>query len=134
MFLSTYAHYRTSTEEPATDQQLKARHRALWASGGYPAVAVELIPTLGSTLVEACGVRAGQRVLDVAVGRAPVLDAAAAEARRLNSSATAMNARRRRSSIESGAGGSASTVPSSTGSIVTGPAGSGGARDASPWC
>ena len=51
-----------------TDQQLKAKHRALWASGDYPAVAEELIPDLGSTLVDACGVRAGQRVLDVAAG------------------------------------------------------------------
>ena len=50
------------------DQQLKAKHRALWASGDYPAVAAELIPALGPTLVQACGVRAGQRVLDVGAG------------------------------------------------------------------
>jgi len=57
----------TSTTATA-DQQLKAKHRALWASGDYPAVAAELIPTLGPVLVDACGVRAGQRVLDVAAG------------------------------------------------------------------
>lgn len=28
------------------DRQLKANHRALWASGDSPAVAAELIPTL----------------------------------------------------------------------------------------
>jgi ubiquinone/menaquinone biosynthesis C-methylase UbiE len=58
----------TSTVERHTDRELKAKHRALWASGDYPAVAAELIPTLGPELVRACGVRAGQRVLDVAAG------------------------------------------------------------------
>jgi ubiquinone/menaquinone biosynthesis C-methylase UbiE len=58
----------TSTIDQTADQALKAKHRALWASGDYPAVAAELIPTLGATLVEAAGIRAGQRVLDVAAG------------------------------------------------------------------
>lgn len=58
----------TSTTDQTADQALKAKHRALWASGDYPAVAAELIPTLGATLVEAAGIRAGQRVLDVAAG------------------------------------------------------------------
>ncbi|HEX2214366.1 MAG TPA: methyltransferase domain-containing protein [Mycobacterium sp.] len=55
---------------PTTDagRELKAKHRALWASGDYPAVAAELIPELGPRLVQACGVRSGQRVLDVAAG------------------------------------------------------------------
>jgi ubiquinone/menaquinone biosynthesis C-methylase UbiE len=56
------------TADQTADQQLKAKHRALWAAGDYPAVATDLIPTLGPTLVEASGVRAGQRVLDVAAG------------------------------------------------------------------
>jgi SAM-dependent methyltransferase len=50
------------------DRQLKAKHRALWASGDYPAVAAELIPALGPELVRACGVGRGDRVLDVAAG------------------------------------------------------------------
>jgi ubiquinone/menaquinone biosynthesis C-methylase UbiE len=50
------------------DRALKAKHRALWASGDYPAVATELIGELGPALVRACGVRSGQRVLDVAAG------------------------------------------------------------------
>ncbi|MDG4664541.1 class I SAM-dependent methyltransferase [Mycobacterium sp. 236(2023)] len=50
------------------DRQLKAKHRALWASGHYEAVATELIPALGPRLVEACGIGSGQRVLDVAAG------------------------------------------------------------------
>jgi ubiquinone/menaquinone biosynthesis C-methylase UbiE len=58
----------TNTIGSTADQQLKAKHRALWASGDYPAVAAELIPSLGRTLVEACAVRAGQRVLDVGAG------------------------------------------------------------------
>jgi SAM-dependent methyltransferase len=51
-----------------TDRELKAKHRALWASGDYATVAAELIPELGQVLVEATGVRAGRRVLDVAAG------------------------------------------------------------------
>ncbi len=50
------------------DRELKAKHRALWASGDYSAVAAELIPALGPELVRACGIRAGDRVLDVAAG------------------------------------------------------------------
>jgi len=57
----------TQTDATA-DQALKAKHRAMWASGDYPAVASEVIPTLGPVLVEAAGVGAGQRVLDVAAG------------------------------------------------------------------
>ncbi len=55
-------------ESAGADRELKAKHRALWASGDYPAVAAELIPSLGPELVRACGVRPGQRVLDVAAG------------------------------------------------------------------
>ncbi len=50
------------------DRELKTRHRSLWASRDYPAVAAELIPQLGPELVKAAGVRAGQRVLDVGAG------------------------------------------------------------------
>lgn len=59
-----------TTELAATeaDRALKVKHRALWASGDYVAVATELIPELGPELVRACGIRAGDRVLDVAAG------------------------------------------------------------------
>lgn len=50
------------------DRALKARHRAMWALGDYPAVAAEIIPDLGAILVEACTVKEGDRVLDVAAG------------------------------------------------------------------
>ena len=50
------------------DRALKAKHRGMWALGDYPAVASEVIPTLGPVLVEALGVRAGEKVCDVAAG------------------------------------------------------------------
>ncbi|MBA4169592.1 MAG: class I SAM-dependent methyltransferase [Chloroflexi bacterium] len=50
------------------DRALKTRHRAMWALGDYPAVASEIIPSLGPILVNATGVKAGDRVLDVAAG------------------------------------------------------------------
>lgn len=56
------------TTTTTDDRALKARHRALWASGDYPAVARELIPGLGAELVRFSGVTAGQRVLDVGAG------------------------------------------------------------------
>ncbi|MFF9117189.1 class I SAM-dependent methyltransferase [Streptomyces massasporeus] len=50
------------------DRALKTKHRAMWAQGDYPSLAAEVIPELGAVLVEACGVRPGTRVLDVAAG------------------------------------------------------------------
>ncbi|MEG3627824.1 class I SAM-dependent methyltransferase [Streptomyces poriticola] len=52
----------------AADRALKARHRAMWAQGDYPALAADIIAGLGESLVEACGVGPGDRVLDVAAG------------------------------------------------------------------
>jgi len=50
------------------DRELKAKHRAVWALGDYSAVATEIIPELGTVLVNACRVGSGDRVLDVAAG------------------------------------------------------------------
>jgi ubiquinone/menaquinone biosynthesis C-methylase UbiE len=58
----------TANDAAAQDQALKNKHRAMWAAGDYPAVAAEVIPSLGPVLVVSSGVRAGQRVLDVAAG------------------------------------------------------------------
>lgn len=58
----------TVQDDYPVDAELKARHRAMWAMGDYPAVAADLIPDLGSVLVEACGVQRGDAVLDVACG------------------------------------------------------------------
>jgi SAM-dependent methyltransferase len=50
------------------DQALKAKHRAMWASGDYPTLAHDLIWTLGPRLVDAVEVQPGERVLDIAAG------------------------------------------------------------------
>jgi SAM-dependent methyltransferase len=52
----------------ATDAALKARHRAMWALGDYPAVAADVIAELGGVIVDACEIAPGDRVLDVAAG------------------------------------------------------------------
>ncbi len=36
-----------SIEAAEADRALKAKHRAMWALGDYPAVAAEIIPSLG---------------------------------------------------------------------------------------
>lgn len=54
-----------STATDTADTELKARHRAIWGLGDYPAVAREVIAELGPILVEAAGIAAGTRVLDV---------------------------------------------------------------------
>ncbi len=56
------------TQAIEADRALKGKHRAMWALGDYPAVAADVIPALGPVLVEACRVRPGDRVLDVAAG------------------------------------------------------------------
>jgi ubiquinone/menaquinone biosynthesis C-methylase UbiE len=57
-----------TTDTAYDDRALKARQRAVWAMGDYPAVAGATIPGVGARLVDASGVRAGDRVLDVAAG------------------------------------------------------------------
>ncbi|HEX5762741.1 MAG TPA: methyltransferase domain-containing protein [Solirubrobacterales bacterium] len=48
--------------------ELKAKHRAMWASGDYPSMVETFLLPLGPRLVEACGIGPGMRVLDVAAG------------------------------------------------------------------
>lgn len=50
------------------DSELKARHRAMWASGDYPKMVETFVTPLGPRLVEACSIREGMRVLDVGTG------------------------------------------------------------------
>lgn len=55
-------------EAHTADLELEAKHRAMWASGDYrPWWRTFLLP-LGPRLVEAAGIGAGVRVLDVAAG------------------------------------------------------------------
>ncbi len=51
-----------------SDSELKARHRAMWASGDYPSMVETFLLPLGSILVEACAIGPGMRVLDVGAG------------------------------------------------------------------
>ncbi len=51
-----------------SDSDLKARHRAMWASGDYPSMVQTFLLPLGPRLVQACGIGPGMRVLDVAAG------------------------------------------------------------------
>jgi ubiquinone/menaquinone biosynthesis C-methylase UbiE len=51
-----------------SDSELKARHRAMWASGDYPSMVETFLLPLGPRLVDACGIGSGMRVLDVAAG------------------------------------------------------------------
>lgn len=59
---------RPANADAVADAAVKAKHRAMWASGNCPALAHDLIADLGAALVDACGVRPGMRVLDVAAG------------------------------------------------------------------
>jgi 2-polyprenyl-3-methyl-5-hydroxy-6-metoxy-1,4-benzoquinol methylase len=58
----------TSNATPDSNAELKARHRAMWASGDYPSMVETFLTPLGPRLVEACGIEPGKRVLDVAAG------------------------------------------------------------------
>lgn len=60
-----------------TDIDLKTKHRAMWASGDYPRMAVDITATLAPVLVEASDVQKGDRVLDVGAGTGNVAIAAA---------------------------------------------------------
>lgn len=64
--------HTTNTETKQTDldadRALKAKHRGMWESGNYGAVAADLISSLGEVLVEACDITESDRVLDVAAG------------------------------------------------------------------
>jgi SAM-dependent methyltransferase len=50
------------------DSELKARHRAMCASGDYPDMVETFLLPLGPRLVEACGIGPDDVVLDVAAG------------------------------------------------------------------
>jgi SAM-dependent methyltransferase len=59
---------RSTLDVGPADVELKARHRRMWASGDYPSMVETFLTPLGPRLVEAAGIQAGQRVLDVAAG------------------------------------------------------------------
>src|SRR5687768_3795942 len=53
---------------PDAGRQVKSAHRGMWALGDYQRFAAATVWPLGPVLVDACGISAGQRVLDVAAG------------------------------------------------------------------
>ena len=57
-----------TTKQTPPLSELKARHRAIWASGDYPSMVETFLLPLGPRLVDACGIGPGMRVLDVAAG------------------------------------------------------------------
>jgi ubiquinone/menaquinone biosynthesis C-methylase UbiE len=56
------------TRSTVTDRDAKAQASAMWGLGDYHRFATETVWSLGPVLVEACGIAAGDRVLDVAAG------------------------------------------------------------------
>ncbi|MET0997313.1 MAG: methyltransferase domain-containing protein [Marmoricola sp.] len=52
----------------SADRELKTKHRTMWAFGDYASVVSDVVAPLGPVLVEATGIRPGDRVLDVAAG------------------------------------------------------------------
>jgi SAM-dependent methyltransferase len=60
----------SQTDRPAAsaDAELKAKHRAMWASGDYPDMVETFLLPIGRRLVEACAIAPRTRVLDVASG------------------------------------------------------------------
>jgi SAM-dependent methyltransferase len=55
-------------QTPPPDGELKARHRAMWASGDYASMVETFLLPLGPRLVEACAIGPGMHVLDVGAG------------------------------------------------------------------
>ena len=56
------------TAATESDRGYESKHRALWALGDYTSVGTEVVAPLGPVLVQASGIGAGDRVLDVAAG------------------------------------------------------------------
>jgi len=52
----------------SADEQLKQRHKAMWASGDYPSMVETFLLPLGPVLPDACQVGGDHRVLDFAAG------------------------------------------------------------------
>ncbi len=50
------------------DTELKAKHRSMWGNGDYPLMVDTFLLPIGQRLVDAAGIGAGMRVLDVAAG------------------------------------------------------------------
>ena len=72
MRLDDRPYHAPSNEEAKSgngnDQEIKTKHRKMWASGDYPSMVETFLLPLGPRLVEAAGIGPGMKVLDVAAG------------------------------------------------------------------
>ena len=57
-----------TTIDVTADSELKAKHRVMWGNGDYPLMVETFLLPIGRRLVQAAGITAGARVLDVAAG------------------------------------------------------------------
>jgi hypothetical protein len=57
-----------ATVEQGADQALESRHRIMWTTGDYPAIASQVIQDPGPLVVDAAGITDDDYVLDVASG------------------------------------------------------------------
>ncbi|MGA9492749.1 MAG: methyltransferase domain-containing protein [Mycobacterium sp.] len=71
------------TAASTADREMAAKQRAIWATGDYPTLASDVVSPLGRVLVQASGIRQGDRVLDVAAGTGNAAIPAAAEGARV---------------------------------------------------
>jgi len=79
----------TDAQAKEAKEQFRAGQRAAWSLGDYQRFASEMTPNFGPELVAACGISAGQRVLDVAAGSGRVaIEAAEAGAKAVASDLT----------------------------------------------
>jgi SAM-dependent methyltransferase len=62
------AHQVSATGAADPNRERKVAERAMWALGDYHTFAKQTVWGFGTRLVEACGIAASQRVLDVAAG------------------------------------------------------------------
>lgn len=75
-----------TADRAAADAMLKARHRAMWATGDFQTIVADVVHDHGPILVEAAGVQAGDTVLDIGAGSGNVAIPAAAAGARVTAS------------------------------------------------
>jgi SAM-dependent methyltransferase len=68
------------------DSELKARHRAMWASGNYPTMVETFLLPIGERLAAAAAIKPGERVLDVGAGTGNTSIPAAAKGAKVTAS------------------------------------------------